>query len=210
MQSPMKNQIPILLEINNGICEFMNPSTAPFKGIIKHRYSDFHVNEVDLLGNTVHITNLKVQQEEITQKSAVVEDELPDDEKVKLLTTQLGLDDDFSSRFTEFLASEDSSSIESPCLPDKATRTEVHRLVRQQFDNRVGTSTKAEEDIIVFEKFNRAKRIFSLNKMGNVKQSALPLLSLAGSTVISRCTKKTRTPWTASVTFLELQSTFVD
>ena len=44
-------------EKDMGITCFINGSIPPFKGIIKHRFNDFHVYEVDSMGNTVYLTN---------------------------------------------------------------------------------------------------------------------------------------------------------
>jgi tRNA pseudouridine13 synthase len=40
-----------------GITEYTSPDTAPFTAILKHRYSDFIVHEIDLSGRTVALTD---------------------------------------------------------------------------------------------------------------------------------------------------------
>jgi hypothetical protein len=47
-------------ESDVGITEFRNPGFAGFDAILKHRFSDFNVNEIDLDGNIVRLTNLEV------------------------------------------------------------------------------------------------------------------------------------------------------
>ncbi|KAJ2627610.1 multisubstrate pseudouridine synthase 7, partial [Coemansia sp. RSA 1290] len=53
------NQAPrvFLREEDVGISEFITPGWHGFDAIIKHRYSDFFVNEIDPQGNVVHLTS---------------------------------------------------------------------------------------------------------------------------------------------------------
>ncbi|KAK9709859.1 multisubstrate pseudouridine synthase 7, partial [Basidiobolus ranarum] len=50
----------LLDEKSVGITEFISESTTGFSGILKHRYSDFMVNEIDLCGNVVHLTDFSL------------------------------------------------------------------------------------------------------------------------------------------------------
>lgn len=47
-----------LTEVEVGISEYMN-ETKGFTGIIKARYSDFHVNEINLDGDIAKLINVK-------------------------------------------------------------------------------------------------------------------------------------------------------
>lgn len=47
------------MEANVGIRKYVTNSVG-FSGIIKHRYTDFLVNEVDLAGNVVHLTGIQL------------------------------------------------------------------------------------------------------------------------------------------------------
>ena len=49
-----------LLETDLGITEFMTPETCGFTGILKHRYSDFVVHEIDINGKEVKLTDLSL------------------------------------------------------------------------------------------------------------------------------------------------------
>lgn len=51
-----------------GITEYIGTS-AEFSGIIKSRYSDFHVNEIDIDGNLVELTDKSIPVPDMTGKS---------------------------------------------------------------------------------------------------------------------------------------------
>ncbi|KAJ2592402.1 multisubstrate pseudouridine synthase 7 [Coemansia sp. RSA 1797] len=55
--SPQAQTPTYLREIDAGITEFITPGWSGFDAIIKHRYSDFFVNEIDPHGNVVHLTS---------------------------------------------------------------------------------------------------------------------------------------------------------
>ena len=46
-------------ETNVGIDCYVHPETSGFRGLVKERYSDFLVHELDLEGNVVQLTNLQ-------------------------------------------------------------------------------------------------------------------------------------------------------
>ena len=58
--SPKPLNTPQINEKDMGILCFMNAEVPAFNGIIKHRYNDFHVYEVDSEGNIVHLTNTTI------------------------------------------------------------------------------------------------------------------------------------------------------
>lgn len=49
-----------LLETQVGITEFTNPEAPGFTGILKSRFSDFHVNEIDSNGKVLELNDLSV------------------------------------------------------------------------------------------------------------------------------------------------------
>jgi len=49
----------VAAEIAVGITEYVNPMLPAWSGVLKQRYSDFLVNEVDQQGRTVHLLNPK-------------------------------------------------------------------------------------------------------------------------------------------------------
>ena len=48
------------IEKDFGITEYLNPSVPGFNGILKHRYSDFIVHEIDKEGNLIKLTDASV------------------------------------------------------------------------------------------------------------------------------------------------------
>jgi hypothetical protein len=46
-------------EADVGIDGYVHPETPGFRGLVKERYSDFSVHELDLEGNVVHLTSLQ-------------------------------------------------------------------------------------------------------------------------------------------------------
>ena len=84
----------VLQEKDFGITEYVDKKVEGFAGILKHRYSDFVVHEIDLEGNVIKLTDLELpassaskQAENLTEKS------LPDYSKLeatdKTLLSQL-------------------------------------------------------------------------------------------------------------------------
>ncbi|KAJ2351760.1 multisubstrate pseudouridine synthase 7, partial [Coemansia sp. RSA 2618] len=58
VQQAQQGQPPkYLQETDVGITEFITPGWSGFDAIIKHRYSDFFVNEIDEQGRVVHLTS---------------------------------------------------------------------------------------------------------------------------------------------------------
>lgn len=51
-----------LKEDQVGISEYINKGEG-FNGIIKSRFSDFHVNEIDIDGKILHLTDLSIPEE---------------------------------------------------------------------------------------------------------------------------------------------------
>ena len=45
-----------------GVTEFRDPGLPGFDAILKHRFADFNVNEIDLDGNIVRLTNLNIPE----------------------------------------------------------------------------------------------------------------------------------------------------
>lgn len=67
-------------EENVGILSYAN-SLPGFRGILKQRFSDFIVNEVDLEGNVIHLSDLEAPLEERAKVVKVSEEGVADDEE---------------------------------------------------------------------------------------------------------------------------------
>ena len=55
-----KTEVVGTSESDVGITEFREPNLVGFDAILKHRFSDFNVNEIDLDGNIVRLTDLNI------------------------------------------------------------------------------------------------------------------------------------------------------
>ena len=53
----------LLREEDAGITEFVGKDVAGFSGILKHRYSDFHVCEIDPEGNVIHLRSTELPED---------------------------------------------------------------------------------------------------------------------------------------------------
>lgn len=68
--NPLQNSGPKsvgLLETEVGISQFVG-TTPGFSGVIKARFSDFHVNEIDIDGNEVKLTDVTLPKRPKTGK----------------------------------------------------------------------------------------------------------------------------------------------
>ncbi|KAL1935333.1 hypothetical protein VTP01DRAFT_4473 [Rhizomucor pusillus] len=80
-------------EMDAGITAFANPHLAGFRGIIKNRYDDFLVNEVDLDGKVIRLTSLNADS--ITKK-----------DKTLSLNAE-----EFDARITELFGADNASKV---------------------------------------------------------------------------------------------------
>ncbi|GBM52146.1 Pseudouridylate synthase 7 [Araneus ventricosus] len=124
-----------------GITEYLS-DLPEFKAIMKERYSDFIVNEIDTEGNVVRLTNL--------EKPKNPESDLKVD----------GLLDDATVKGIEELISDERSEVEiNVTEKDKDTRKEIHVAIRKMF-NGVESSTedRGPEKFILVKKFTKQKK----------------------------------------------------
>jgi len=113
-----------------GISEFIGDKEYGFSSILKMRYHDFLVNEIDLSGKVVHLEKmglLDVGDKE--QQSKHISNEINKD----ALTC-------FSSEEQDALIKLNSSTENAPCVmvkvgDDKQKRTEIHDAVRKHFSS---------------------------------------------------------------------------
>ncbi|KZV54416.1 pseudouridylate synthase 7 [Dorcoceras hygrometricum] len=109
-----------------------------FRGILKHRYSDFIVNEVDLDGNIVRLTSLDAPPEITEEKREKTCDLLAKDyaleiEKFRVLAGDI--DAEKLKAFIDQVSSNVGASNESIVLSpssDKSHRTAVHNFFKEK------------------------------------------------------------------------------
>jgi tRNA pseudouridine13 synthase len=104
------------LECDVGISQYCS-THGGFSGVLKQRYSDFLVNEINLDGKTVHLTNTDLPEEFVQEE---IENSVLASEMLQKLQDFVN-NKDMTSKLV--VATED----------DKEQRTLIHREIRQKF-----------------------------------------------------------------------------
>ena len=128
-----------LKEVDVGITEFVG-STAPFNGIIKAKFSDFQVHEIDPEGKVAVLTDITVPEAPLDETVEKILQE--DDSELETLIPA-----DQWKELNEMMEKDDR---ESAILIDvteksKEDRTKIHVLVKKTFGKMVN-STTTEKD----------------------------------------------------------------
>ncbi|KAL6970709.1 tRNA pseudouridine(13) synthase [Sarracenia purpurea var. burkii] len=103
------------------------------------RYSDFIVNEVDLDGNVVHLTNLEVPPEIVVEKKIKMYDQLNKSYDTELESFKSLTGDSDAESLKAFIHQISSGSKDSPSpivlspSSDKSHRTAVHNFFKEHF-----------------------------------------------------------------------------
>ncbi|XP_077247888.1 pseudouridine synthase family protein isoform X2 [Tasmannia lanceolata] len=110
-----------------------------FRGILKHRYADFIVNEVDCDGNVVHLTSFDVPPERIEEREEKVSD-MKDRSYAAEIESFRSLAGDVNAESLISLLNRIPSCCENDISPivlssdsDKSHRTEVHNFFKANF-----------------------------------------------------------------------------
>ncbi|KAL7120130.1 hypothetical protein ACP275_02G104600 [Erythranthe tilingii] len=125
-------------ESDVGILCYISPLPG-FRGILKQRYSDFIVNEVDMDGNVVHLTSLEAPPSEVAgEKKEKVSDQLEKDyaPEIESFRTLVGDSDAeklkiFIDQISSGVKTNDESIVLSPSS-DKTHRTAVHNFFKER------------------------------------------------------------------------------
>lgn len=154
-----------------GITGFINKSQG-FLGLLKQRYSDFLVNEVDLNGNVIHLldegidlgkTKKERQLERRQKERADLQDKSPEEiEQIKRQKREEAenkpkyeLTQENRDKLLEHLSEAELQSIEDlfthgghtetkTTFPDKPVRGTLHKLLREAFQGKLETVTSPE------------------------------------------------------------------
>ncbi|XP_068340682.1 multisubstrate pseudouridine synthase 7-like isoform X2 [Pyrus communis] len=110
-----------------------------FRGILKQRYSDFMVNEVDKEGNVVHLTNLDAPVEAVQESGTTTGDGTSKDYTTEIESFRALADPNDAERLETFIKQINSGG-EDGVMPivlspdyDKSHRTAVHNFFKQHF-----------------------------------------------------------------------------
>ncbi|KAL0005616.1 hypothetical protein SO802_013177 [Lithocarpus litseifolius] len=127
-------------ESNVGIFCFIS-NLPGFRGILKQRYSDFIVNEVDKEGNVAHLTSLDAPQEEIGEETVTAtEDTANTKSYASEIESFRSLAGDSDAKHLEDFINQINSGVEDGMSPivlspdsDKSHRTAMHNFFKQNF-----------------------------------------------------------------------------
>lgn len=129
-----------LSEKELGITEYISTNSG-FDGIIKSRYTDFHVHEIDLDGNVVELTNLRLPIPPAEPFTSAI-DNVPDIESY-LVEKQLLTTDQWES-VKSVVQTRKPFEIDVTDLT-KEQRTEIHHGIKKHFQGLLFTNTTSNE-----------------------------------------------------------------
>lgn len=159
-------------EFDVGITEFVNTENPGFTGLIKQRFSDFQVNEIDVDGHVVVLKNLDPSLSGTTATAAVEAD--PQDEATRDSDELAGsgLTPEANESLLELSSVISRDLVQQCCdllnnpklfkkiytepISDKEARTKVHALVRTGFASKLESST--ENARLVLNKVHKRSR----------------------------------------------------
>ncbi|KAH8302973.1 hypothetical protein KR044_012799 [Drosophila immigrans] len=128
-----------LRENQVGITEFTNPDLPGFTAILKSRFSDFHVNEINTDGHVLQLNDLNVPKQEIQPVDAAQLDEW----RKKLETT---IDDGVWEQIAALSTAKYDPKIDQNVdvdvtSLDKEQRTQIHQLIKQLYNGKLISKT---------------------------------------------------------------------
>ncbi|GMY20993.1 multisubstrate pseudouridine synthase 7 [Fagus crenata] len=111
-----------------------------FRGILKQRYSDFIVNEVDREGNVVHLTSLDAPQEIGEETVSTIDDTTNTKSYASEIESFRSLAGDSDAKCLEDFINQINSGVQDDISPivlspdsDKSHRTAMHNFFKQNF-----------------------------------------------------------------------------
>ncbi|XP_058106205.1 multisubstrate pseudouridine synthase 7 [Magnolia sinica] len=111
-----------------------------FRGVLKQRYSDFIVNEVDCNGNVVHLTSFDLPPEKIDEKESKILDSTPNDSHNAEIESFRSLAGDADAESLKGFLERIQCGVENDISPivlsadaNKSHRTEVHNFFKANF-----------------------------------------------------------------------------
>lgn len=127
-----------LKEVDVGITEFIG-STTPFNGIIKSKFSDFQVNEIDLAGNVVALTDTTVPSPPLDADTEALMEKT--DPGLEGLVTE-----EEWNRITTMVENKDKSERVQIDVTEmsKESRTKIHVVIKTKFGQQLVSSTVDE------------------------------------------------------------------
>ncbi|RMZ75631.1 hypothetical protein DV738_g5397, partial [Chaetothyriales sp. CBS 135597] len=144
-------------EVEVGIIHYVNPTPLKITGLFKSRYTDFLVNEIDLEGNTLHLTSLEHVADSApapapatgeADKSVPIVDAQPPDEDIAKLNSHFdpAVVKEILSLYESILSKpkakpKDHPVVQTPFTTDRTVRAQIHADVRRIFKSRIDSQT---------------------------------------------------------------------
>lgn len=162
-----------------GITQYLHPELKGFKGILKQRYTDFLVNEIDKEGNVVYLTSYGFGDSTDPKTSEATEPANAEEEKKQTIDTssskteeaaeeppkefkkkEFKLSDENREKLVALLGeatvdgmvallTNGSKIVTETPIDDKDERTKIHQTVREAFDSKLETRTTPESTFII-------------------------------------------------------------
>ncbi|KAI8071095.1 pseudouridine synthase [Gongronella butleri] len=186
----VRKDMPTVLEKDVGITAYVHPDLPSFHCILKHRKEDFLVNEVDMEGNTVHLTNF----DQPSLKPQTDEPKMTDDERDAKVAALF--DDKVAAEFRDFLAHPDDIDRLFEVKATQEQRMGFYDLVA-----RLGVTLKssARNELLTVcwpennDDFGRTVYI-DFDKLGNYLQFTVLKTGSDTMNAVHTIAKSTRTP----------------
>lgn len=144
-----------LAEVDVGITEYIS-NLEGFSGIIKVRYSDFQVNEINLEGTIAKLTDTKVPKDFMSKLAKI-------DYNNVAVTPLKNLPQEKWDALKSLVSSEDPEAVTLEADNfSKEERTEIHKCIKNHFGQKIVASTVTIDKKIClqFKKFNKAGKPF--------------------------------------------------
>lgn len=166
-------------ETDVGITQYISGSVAGFNGVLKQRYTDFLVNEIDLSGAVVHLTDEGLPTRQDRRKEQNDQTEVVQSEKMTEKVTEIPeespipkehtLSPEHQESLAKAFGEEDSQKIQNlmgnggaleseRTFDDKQARGGIHKLIREAFDGKLDTTTTDENRFKIKLGVNKRRR----------------------------------------------------
>lgn len=169
-ESQLDAELGGVTEADVGITEFLchNESNVRIRGTLKQRYTDFLVNEIDLNGNVVHLTDTGFKVKELTEEEKKIIQE--QERKAKEREENCSVEPEDRLKLVNYFGEEDADEILSlfkdgkktveinKVFDDKDIRTEIHKLIREIAHNKIESVTTSSNTFIFGHNANKGRR----------------------------------------------------
>jgi hypothetical protein len=143
-----------LKEEDVGIAHYVNKDVAGFGGILKHRYSDFSVNEIDLKGNVVRMTSASTEvpkdKTEGAEKAMTPEDwpkyaELPEADRAAVSSLQWIRITEMAKKYLGGAKPTEAEQVTIDVTEkEKSARKRIHDIVKKFFPHLASDTRELE------------------------------------------------------------------